>query len=711
MDGQLSKVSFETDQSSRIFGRFLESRHEFQTITEQKSTEDLCQNPKFIRNKSLELQRSSVHSRHVKLCCLRRTQRSTSLPPYSDCIQQIVERTPFSEIPSRSASCDGTLVVAQIADAEHTDTSASSVPSHHDRRLGQRLGCFSGQCTPQRGVETSTKTLAQQPEGDVGLDTSNIEVQTKATEFHSASPGRQQKCRRIHTERGRAAIEATLPANAGTVPTTRRQRDSSHSTVHSRAVQCRGRQSVPTQTTGRMVTIAGSSSAGIQTFRRTRDRFVRLEERTRACALRLARLQRLERRISRRIQQSVVLQPSVGVPAAALDATSTIASEQRERSLSDSGPTLAQGILASGSKGESSSCTLHNNQSTQLLVRYADATASTPGRPGTSGSVVSEGWSPQLTGWSQDELQLLNSSWRPSTKKMYAGIWNKWHDWCSSQSFNHMNPSGAQLAKYLAFLHLQQKLSYKTILVYKSAIATLVCSQSETLSNDPIVRRILKAISLETVESKPKTQIWDPRAVIEWLNCNPPSVFSLFEVSRRTALILLLASSRRVHDLTLLRIDAEHFQDNGDNIILHPVFGSKTDNYVHRQSSWKFSETSEKDVCPVWWLRKLTEVSLSRRQDTDRKELFISTLGKVRPASRTVIGGWVKTLLKEAGIEATPGSTRSAAASLNWLENHNIDEIMAKGNWRVPNTFAKFYCAEIKSFQSNSNLSRSFEAV
>ncbi|KOB68892.1 putative reverse transcriptase-7 [Operophtera brumata] len=295
---------------------------------------------------------------------------------------------------------------------------------------------------------------------------------------------------------------------------------------------------------------------------------------------------------------------------------------------------------------------------------------------------------------------------------MYSGIWKKWHDWCLSHSFDHANPSSAQLAKYLAFLHLQQKLSYKTILVYKSAISTLVCSQAEKLSNDPLVHRILKAISLANVQAKPKTaHIWDPRVVIEWLTSNSPSVFSLLEVSRRTAIILLLASSRRVHDLTLLHIDADHFQDNGDNIIMHPVFGSKTDNYVHRQSSWKLKENQEKNVCPVRWLRKLIDVSSSRRHNSDLSELFISTLGKVRPASRTVIGGWIKTLLRDAGVEATPGSTRSASASLNWLENHKIEEIMEKGNWRVPNTFANFYSAEIVSFQNNKNLSNSFEAV
>ncbi|KOB71491.1 putative transposon Ty3-I Gag-Pol polyprotein [Operophtera brumata] len=107
-------------------------------------------------------------------------------PPYSDGLQQIAETRPFSKVPNRSASCDGTLMVARNANAEHADTSASGVTSYHNRHLWQGLGCTSGQFTGQRDMEPRTKALAQQPEGNVGFDTSNIIIQTAFTEFHMA---------------------------------------------------------------------------------------------------------------------------------------------------------------------------------------------------------------------------------------------------------------------------------------------------------------------------------------------------------------------------------------------------------------------------------------------------------------------------------------------------------------------------------------------
>lgn len=50
-----------------------------------------------------------------------------------------------------------------------------------------------------------------------------------------------------------------------------------------------------------------------------------------------------------------------------------------------------------------------------------------------------------------------------------------------------------------------------------------------------------------------------------------------------------------------------HFGDRCDHIVLHPVFGSKTVNYVHNQSSWKFVKAHINCIYPVFWVRKLND--------------------------------------------------------------------------------------------------------
>lgn len=183
--------------------------------------------------------------------------------------------------------------------------------------------------------------------------------------------------------------------------------------------------------------------------------------------------------------------------------------------------------------------------------------------------------------------------------------------------------------------------------------------------------------------------------VFDWLLV-PSSRDTLFEISRRTAAILLLASGRRIHDLTLLRISEDRMSSSGESVTLWPVFGSKTDSTIYRQSGWLLLGHPNRNVCPVYWIKRLIEASRERRrQGKELHHLFITVNGAARPASRTIIGGWVRSVLRDAGIEAPPGSCKAAVASAGWLENHPIQDILARGNWKSENTFKKFYCKEI----------------
>lgn len=87
------------------------------------------------------------------------------------------------------------------------------------------------------------------------------------------------------------------------------------------------------------------------------------------------------------------------------------------------------------------------------------------------------------------------------------------------------------------------------------------------------------------------------------------------------------------------------------------------------------------------------------------QSLFLALTGKPRAASRTIIAGWIKKFLREAGIEATAGSIRSAVASKNWVEEFSLDEIMARGNWKSANTFEKYYRRDISVAQIGSSIS------
>ncbi|KAL4720273.1 hypothetical protein ACJJTC_001380 [Scirpophaga incertulas] len=84
------------------------------------------------------------------------------------------------------------------------------------------------------------------------------------------------------------------------------------------------------------------------------------------------------------------------------------------------------------------------------------------------------------------------------------------------------------------------------------------------------------------------------------------------------------------------------------SIIFWPSFGSKTDSHRSRQSGWELKSSGDADLDIVVWIRRLIEVSSNRRKARDGlSNLFISTRGKVKAASRAILAGWLKVPFEE----------------------------------------------------------------
>ncbi|XP_033220863.1 uncharacterized protein LOC117175265 [Belonocnema kinseyi] len=254
------------------------------------------------------------------------------------------------------------------------------------------------------------------------------------------------------------------------------------------------------------------------------------------------------------------------------------------------------------------------------------------------------------------------------TLQTYRAPIRRWLRWCEKQNINPRSPQGNDLARFLADLFITQKLAYNTILLHKSAVATFCAGRS----SDFLVHQVLKAISV----AKPQ----EVRAPI-W-------------TSRRKAVLLLLASGRRIHDLTLLKISKNFVVNLVNEIILWPAFGSKTDRASFRQSGWKLSKHSNIWLCPVTWIRAMLGKSKKRRKDGSVDTLFITIVGATKAASKAVIATWVRSAIRDAGIDASPGSIRSAVASRGWLDDLSVQYILDRCNWRCAETFRKHYCRE-----------------
>lgn len=114
------------------------------------------------------------------------------------------------------------------------------------------------------------------------------------------------------------------------------------------------------------------------------------------------------------------------------------------------------------------------------------------------------------------------------------------------------------------------------------------------------------------------------------------------------------------------------------------------------------------------WIKLLIDLSSNRRSASpDLFNLFITTRGKVRAASRTVIAGWINTIFSDIGLNVSPGSTRAAVASYNYENNVALDNILQRGNWRGAENFFKHYCkiVEKQKTQATDSLFDLFEPL
>ncbi|CAH2091215.1 unnamed protein product [Euphydryas editha] len=316
-------------------------------------------------------------------------------------------------------------------------------------------------------------------------------------------------------------------------------------------------------------------------------------------------------------------------------------------------------------------------------TRHSDRSTSTECSTNSFRGLADFGWTEMIDHWSPREKSLFLSSWRESTINTYRPAWRKWKIWCTGKSVDFKNPNPQEVARYLAYLHNDEGLSYKTILVHKSVVTNFTnISRKTDYSSDFFIKHMLKAISVakEKITMPP---IWDPKLVIQYLMHNIPDVTNLYQVLRRTAILLLLSSGRRVHDLTLLSIEDGRYIDQGNSIIFWPRFGSKTDTANYRQSGWKLLRHPCTALDSVYWIRGLIELSKERRQENNLVELFITARGVPKAASRTVIGGWIKSVLREAGVEASPGSVKTIVNSLAAAE---VEAEQAEQAPRAPRT-------------------------
>lgn len=690
----------------RILRYRLGLREERETVIGGKGKKNSSADPGNYTTPHLELARGEICNRKTVFRSICSASRTPSLSQSSDS-EQHDTTVHEKETLHNSASLRRSPLVAR----EHGSCFKYMVDRQDvlsDNRC-VRLGLGS---SSQRHPVISTMgresiEMALQSQGALGSTKLYQSQRGLIKKSHSPATDRQSDSRSVYKERRRDEVTPSTGNDQRAVRALPQLRHNTGTSLCTGTLQHRCRSLVQGSSTTGLVPLREGEGNALHEVGNPGDRSFCNSAVSSSESICQHRRDRSGSRLYQCIQPHLESPTSLAVPTTNTDSQGATSPELGCRSLHPYCSTMGQSILASGHQVESLGSTNGNTESATSPQGSDNGSPPSRSRQVYFGGLEGSGWEFQLSKWREQDIELLQSSWRASTLKSYKSAWNRWREWTKINSLDSNNPTPESLARFLCYLSSSCELAPKTVALHKSVVATFSHpGQSEVLSSSPIVRRVMKAIQLKKPTQKQQT--WDVSIVIEWMLANPPKEDSLFEISRYVALMLVLSSGRRIHDLTLLRISNENMERRGNSIIFWPVFGSKTDSVAHRQSGWQIKK-GEISFDPVFWIEKLIQVSNHRRNALKNEAaLFISTRGQVKAASRAVIAGWIRTAFKAVGIEATPGSVRSAVSSNSWENNLPIEDLLARGNWKSSNTFFKYYYKEIERASKVQRTSTNF---
>jgi hypothetical protein len=657
------------------------------------------------------IETTTILTRPMQFCQLRSSERSSEQQDAVNFLQPAarVESQDKGKVSNRSGSRVGMVDQLRKYHFPHSPSGASILSD--DGCVGTGLGRSAqqqevGGSVVRVGVRSTLQSLGN----DCSTEGNNLTKSNAGTLITNDHVRQSDGCI-IPSQRGRHEVSTDDGHNISGAEYVGPPSYLFEYTVHPRKIQHGGRSAFEVSGPVRMASPISSDRTNISGMGYSGGRSLRIQESPRGSSVCDARFNGSRLHVRRCVQPEMEVPVSMDISSAVSDPASSSPPERSRWYVPIGSAEVGEGVLAQRPEEPISGSSHRDSQLAVPVSRHSNSKTSNRCQANSFGSLADTGWATLLDSWDDKQKSLLASGWRKSSLASYKPAWLRWCRWCDANNISKSNPIPQDFARFLTDLYLVENLSHSTICLHKSVVSTFCPVQSgPPLSSHVLVRQALKAIAL----SRPKPHkgyVWDVKDLCAYLENNEPCQSSLFEASKRCAILLLLSSGRRVHDLTLLNIDESYCKIESECIIFWPEFGSKTDNALHRQSGWKLLKCqSNQNIDPVYWIKML--ITLSRNRRGNLNNLFISTCGVVKPASRTIIGGWVKSVLKDANIQGSAGSVRSAVASSGWLNNHNINDILERGNWQSASTFHRFYRKAVAPLNTESNpLDTCFEAI
>lgn len=695
---ELTEVGYKSQETNTVFRDRLGHRHKSKKFTTRKGGSIAGRSKFTSKDKALDMAVRHSPDRKTGFRFTCDSAWPITYPTPSKNLSKAVTGSTKSKDSNNTSGAGGLFLVDGERRITEQNFCARTNDFHKHRCLRRGLGCTAERLPSLRNVDRRSNEVAHKQKGTLYCLHSPSRVSGGLERPICYGTIRQSDSNFLPAKPGRYKVDAAPGSDKEDTSICKRSQHNCPVILSTRTLQFSSRQPVEKEDFTGLASQGGSYPQNILQVGHPAGRSVCDESIKGSSAVCLNRSKGSPGSLHQCIQPNLELPFSLGVSPSTSYTQGASSSQQSVWDVSSSSPSLGDSVLEKRPQTQSIRSSLPDIQPEQESSGLVNQPAATKSSRIVFRGLEDTGWSKLVTGLDPNDIILIQSAWRDSTWRTYGAAWKQWVSWCKQNGITPSGPRPQEVATYLGYLSRIRKLAPATILVHKSVVVTLADPTRENrLAGHPLVTAMLKAINIQKCSATvPKSQIWNVLDLIQWLKANVPDKNSIYQVSRHLALLLLLASGRRIHDLTLLSIDDRHCDRSEFSITFWPRFGSKTDSAKFRQSGWQLTCSGDPSLSLVRWVNCLIDLSSKRRMArTDLNNLFITTHGVVKAASRATIAGWLKVPFTELGIASSPGSIRSAVAS-NDFQNHTpLDDILKRGNWRGSNNFFKYYCKPV----------------
>ncbi|XP_045775512.1 uncharacterized protein LOC123874302 isoform X1 [Maniola jurtina] len=300
-------------------------------------------------------------------------------------------------------------------------------------------------------------------------------------------------------------------------------------------------------------------------------------------------------------------------------------------------------------------------------------------------------------------IDIMLSSLAESSIKQYDVCLKKWFTHCNRNSINMLEAPVPEVLQFLTSLY-SSGAQYGTLNSCRAALSLILGSN---ISKDERIVRFFKGV-FRLRPPLPKYNItWDTSRVLDYLTrYYPYEDLSLERLTMKCVTLLALVTTHRLQ--TLSKIKVKNIEMVSSQIIIKIPDLIKTSKPGSNQPALILPFFPERPaICPAQALTAyISKTSTLRSQE----DLFISYKKPFKVVSTQTLSRWIKTVLKESGIDVSifsAHSTRHAATSKAYRAGINIDIIRKTAGWsQNSSTFWKYYNRDLICNQENSSIAK-----